>query len=350
MDIVFSFDSEDYLTPEAADAERWWAEALRSRGVRGCFQLVAELVRSLKRTGRHDVLDAYRYHETDFHSNDHSVPPSLPERVDGKGLAESIEIVLRAEAAGVLELVETFGRLPVTYCAPGDSWSPATLVAMAMLGVRAFCNTPIVRNVRVPYWYCGSMVFNYDIGFESFFGKDDQEFKDAFSKAVEAIRRVGGSHLVIYTHPTRLVTARFWDAIFAKGTAVPPAARPPAPLRPPAEIAAIKASVERRLDWLLTRPDLHPTTFGELYARHSRDRMDLQAIMDRAGLRPGEEGRLAEVTAAGTPYLTQEALAAFAYHWVIYREGFVGKSIVEQAQRLAWTSAPARGPTPAAGL
>ena len=26
--LIFSFDSEDYITPEAADAEQWWAEAM----------------------------------------------------------------------------------------------------------------------------------------------------------------------------------------------------------------------------------------------------------------------------------------------------------------------------------
>jgi hypothetical protein len=341
MDIVFSFDSEDFLTPEAADAEKWWAEALRSRGVRGCFQLVAELVRSLKRTGRHDVVDAYRCHETDYHSNYHSVPPSIPERIDGKGLAESIDTVLRAEASGIVELVETFGRVPVTYCAPGDSWSPATLLAMAMLGVKAFCNTPIVRSVPAPYWYCGSLVFNYDLGFESFFGKDDQEFMGAFNRTMEAIQRLGGNHIVVYTHPTRLVTARFWDAIFSGGTDVPPDKRPPAPLRPPDEIVAAKASVNRWLDWLLSRPDLRPTTFAELHARHARDRMDVQAIMDRARLGPGEEGRLGEALGTGAPYISGDQIGAFAYGWVIYRRGFTGRSIVEQAQRLAWTTAPA---------
>ena len=341
MDIVFSFDSEDFLTPEAADAEKFWTEALRNRGVRGCFQLVAELVRSLKRTGRHDVIDAFRHHETDYHSNYHSVPPSIPERIDGKNLAESIDLVLRAEASGIAELVETFGRVPVTYCSPGDSWSPATLLAMALLGVKGFCNTPLTKSVPTPYWYCGSMVFNYDLAFESFYGKDDQDFKDAFNKTLEEIERKGGKHIVLYTHPTRLVTTKFWDAIFYKAKEVPPAARPPAPLRTPEEIASIKTSVNRWLDWLLSRSDLRPTTYAELYSRHSLNRLDLQTLMDKASLKPGAEGKLIDFKAAGTPFITEEELAKFTYHWSLYREGFTGKNIIEQASRLAWTTAPA---------
>jgi len=344
MDIVFSFDSEDFLTPEAADAERWWAEALASRGVRGCFQIVGELLRTLKRQGRQDVVDAYRNHEIGYHSNYHSVPPSVPERVEGKSFGEAVELVLRAEAPGLLELVETFGRPPVTYCPPGDSWTPATLVAMALLGVKAFCNTPVVKTVPAPYWYCGSLVFNYDLGFEAFYGKSDQEFKDGFDAAVEAVRGQGGRHLVLYTHPTRLVTARFWDAIFFKGKTPPPDERPPAPLRDAAEIAGLKDCVGRWLDWLLSRSDLRPTTFAALQARHSRNRMELQTLMDRAGLEAGEEGRLVDHVADAEPYISGDEFGKFSYKWPLYKEGFVGAGIVEQARRLAWTSAPAEGP------
>ena len=58
MDLILALDSEDFLTPEAADAELWWATELTSRGLRGSFQVVAELVRALERRGRTDVLDA----------------------------------------------------------------------------------------------------------------------------------------------------------------------------------------------------------------------------------------------------------------------------------------------------
>ena len=63
--------------------------------------------------------------------------------------------------------------------------------------------------------------------------------------------------------------------------------------------------------------------------------------MDRAGLRPGEEGRLADVAPRGTPHIPGDEIAQFTYNWIIYREGFAGRRIIEQAQRLAWTAAPA---------
>jgi hypothetical protein len=35
MDILIIFGSEDMPSPEAADAEEWWAEDLAPRGIRG---------------------------------------------------------------------------------------------------------------------------------------------------------------------------------------------------------------------------------------------------------------------------------------------------------------------------
>jgi hypothetical protein len=69
--------------------------------------------------------------------------------------------------------------------------------------------------------------------------------------------------------------------------------------------------------------------------------MDLQAIMDTAGLKPGEEGKLVDAKVARTPYIAEDRIATFAYNWVLYREGFIGRSIIDQARRLVWTTAPA---------
>ena len=33
MNLILSFDTEDYVTPEAADAEKWWPQALTERSL-----------------------------------------------------------------------------------------------------------------------------------------------------------------------------------------------------------------------------------------------------------------------------------------------------------------------------
>ena len=56
--IVFSFDTEDYVNPHAADGILRCAEILRSEGIRGCFNVVAKLAEALVKWGRQDVIDA----------------------------------------------------------------------------------------------------------------------------------------------------------------------------------------------------------------------------------------------------------------------------------------------------
>ena len=45
--LVFSFDVEDYINPNAADGILWSAELLRREGIRGCFNIVGRLAEAL---------------------------------------------------------------------------------------------------------------------------------------------------------------------------------------------------------------------------------------------------------------------------------------------------------------
>jgi len=213
MDLILSFDSEDFVTPEAADAEIWWAEELRRRNLRGCFQIVAEMLRSLKRWGRQDVIDALSRHEADYHSNYHSIPPTHAHALEGMTLAEGVDWVLRREAGGLATHLETFGRMPVSYCQPGSSWTPATLLAMAALGLKAFCGSPFRSLPGRLFWYCGMLVSQYDLRIEKYFEAGDPRpgsFETDFEKRAQEIGEDG--LMVVFTHPTRLVTSAASDS------------------------------------------------------------------------------------------------------------------------------------------
>ena len=136
MNLVFAFDTEDFVTPEASDARKWWAEELHARSVRGTFQIVAEVIRAERRNGRDDVIASLSRHDIGYHSDKHSVPPVPPVALEGVGLAEGIAWTLRKEAAGWATVTETFGRVPVAYCSPGDSWTPHSFLALASAGIR----------------------------------------------------------------------------------------------------------------------------------------------------------------------------------------------------------------------
>ena len=87
--LVFSFDVEDYINPNAADGILWSAELLRKAGIRGCFNIVARLAEALVAWGREDVIEALKHHEIDLHSMAHSHHPTINEYTD---LADQIRL------------------------------------------------------------------------------------------------------------------------------------------------------------------------------------------------------------------------------------------------------------------
>ena len=99
--LIFSFDSEDYITPEAADAEKWWAEAMTRQGITACICMVGELARSLRDQGRRDVVEAIRRHEICYHSDLHSAPPVHAVYLEGMGWEEGLAAVRAREARGL---------------------------------------------------------------------------------------------------------------------------------------------------------------------------------------------------------------------------------------------------------
>jgi hypothetical protein len=69
--MIFSFDTEDFVTPESDDALLGLARILTQHGLRGSFALVGDKVRALLARGRRDVIDACREHDIQYHSNNH---------------------------------------------------------------------------------------------------------------------------------------------------------------------------------------------------------------------------------------------------------------------------------------
>ncbi len=335
MKLIFSFDTEDFVTPEAMEAQKWWAEELSARGVRGCFQCVGELVRAWHENGRTDIIDAVSEHEVDYHTNYHSLHPTHPEALNPLDLADGIRWVFQREASGMAAVVETFGRMPVSYCPAGDSWTAPTLLAMAEMGVRVFC-APSITMQQQPYWYCGLLVAPYDMGFETFMTTPDGV--DEFQQTFRRIRKETGDTLVvIYTHPCRLVTEKFWDFSLYKGNAPVPV--PPAPLRSKAEVRTIKDRMRTLLDWVLAEPDVTTSTFGELYQEHADPRYDLNTLLAECGLGPGQAGQLPQKGPDDKCAEIYPKLKDRTYNWSLYPDGFTGKNLREQLAGLAWTYA-----------
>ena len=340
VDVIISFDSEDYLTPEAADAELWWANELHKRDIRGCFQLVGEMVRSLIKNQRHDVIDAIAKHEINCHTDFHSRPPTHPQAIEHMSLTDGISYVLQQEAPCLSTLAETFGRWPVSYCSPGDSWTPATLLAMAKMGLRVFCNDKFTEQLNKPYWFCGMLIASYNLDFQDYY-EDYQKgaFQADFNALVDQCD--DDSAIILFTHPTRLVTSDFWDKVFAGGKRPPREEWHSAPLREADEIERYKDYCREYLDSLSNNSDIRFIDFATLYAERSQDKKDLDAILQEHDLQIGQEGELPLKLSDHNSFLPSSTFDNVVYDWLPYPEGFSGQSLITQAKQLAWTAGPA---------
>src|SRR5208283_2080353 len=77
--LTWWFDTEDFVTPGSDDPPKWVAEFFREHGYKATFKMVAEKVRSLRKRQRLDVIQAIAAHEVGYHTNNHSVHPTVYE-------------------------------------------------------------------------------------------------------------------------------------------------------------------------------------------------------------------------------------------------------------------------------
>jgi hypothetical protein len=341
MEICICLDSEDYLTPQAADAELWWARELSSRGIRGNFQCVGEMVRTLERTGRQDVIDAIGGHEIGIHTDYHSAPPNHAELLEGKSLPLAVATAQRLEEPCFATLRRAFGRTPISYVSPGDSWTAATLLAMAQAGVKVWPSHRFDLPDNRPFWYCGLLALRYAIYFDTYYYADADrraDFMPDFMKVVEQTADDGV--IVVATHPCRLVNADWADRIFFAGKAPPRASWGPAPQWSAARQQRNKDQVRRWLDELQSFRGARITDLGAVYERCRAGGRELPSLLREAGLSAGTAGDL-PLREQADSHVAPQVIGQVRYRWPVYAPGFTGAALVQQARQLAWTSAPA---------
>src|SRR5436309_2244007 len=169
VQVIFSFDSEDYETPAADDAEKWWAETLARYGLTGCFCVVGELARALRDRGRKDVLEAWSRHEVAYHSDMHSAHPTHAEYLDTLDWEEGVRAVMERESRGLRDVEEATGQAPSAHCKPGSSWGPQVAYAMPRMGVPVFCDSPFEWAPGQPMWYDHCLFLGYHTHFDGYF-------------------------------------------------------------------------------------------------------------------------------------------------------------------------------------
>jgi hypothetical protein len=220
--ISLLFDVEDIVTPEADDIAREVAGIASGEGVRATFCVVGERARQWRARGRGDVVEALAQHDVGFHTDMHSVHPTILEFLWDRGWEDGVEEALRREGPGVTAVQEVFGVMPSCWGGPGNTWGPQINEAMLRLGVPAmvYAYTHVPRGDA--HRFCGLLA--YPGG--RYVGDGEYHDTPAWKRNMERLKaqldadRAAGRQWqeVFVGHPSRILHEEFWDGPnFAQG-------------------------------------------------------------------------------------------------------------------------------------
>ncbi len=209
-ELIFSFDTEDFTSNEAANAIYREAEILREEGIKGCFCLVGLLADQLVNWGRSDVIEALSHHEIANHTYGHSVHPILNEYTDIEDAYEAIRRVIETEEKSLSAIKRATGRGDI-YAAvpPGNQKSYAGMYAFYKMGLPIFADTfsDTVRGDGV--FYCNVYNLSYTKALETFLFN---ELSDGdMTKILDELATK--NRVIVYHHPNMAEFPVFWDKL-----------------------------------------------------------------------------------------------------------------------------------------
>ena len=208
--IILSFDTEDIINERGADGILRCARILREEGIRGCFNIIGILPDVLKDWGRDDIFEELKYHEIDFHSNKHSIHPTINEYTDKESFSDALNAFLADESEGIEKVKKAFAKDSLTAaCIPGNSTSYVAHYGYEKLGFKFFSGDDIYDKIKYrPIYNCNTVSLHYARSLDGILFKMN---KEEIANFIDETAR--GKHTVIYYHhPQRAYCKSFWDA------------------------------------------------------------------------------------------------------------------------------------------
>lgn len=243
---IFSFDTEDFVTPESDDVLKAIADMLAGHGIRASFAVVGDKARALRGRGRRDVIEAVRRHDVQYHANTHLIWPQTTLELSRMDWDEGVDLVMETERHGIEDVAETFGQRPIAWIRCGGNWDPRLLYGLNLLGIEGYVPSAYLLPGGGPLWHANTLNYWYSIAIERYFepGASPEALLDEFRRQKQALAG-GPTAIVAFAHPCMFTTARFYDLHNQErhGVFLPKAAWRPAPLLP-------RDEVRRRLDIL----------------------------------------------------------------------------------------------------
>ena len=201
--VMFWYDTEDYVCPQADEGTLFHAKLLEEFGFRGNFNVVGFYAQTLVERRRFDVIDALRKHCLGSQTLYHSRHPTICEYTDVADWGEAYRRCLaeESECAGMLKAAFGLDGFDL-FVPPGTSVTPVAMYVYADMGVTFYGGGMDVfgddKTDRLA-WYCNMLHVPYHA-----VPRDNDTL---------ASRKL----TVIYTHPNQVVTAQFWDGVNYRG-------------------------------------------------------------------------------------------------------------------------------------
>ncbi|MBE6966750.1 MAG: hypothetical protein E7441_12045 [Ruminococcaceae bacterium] len=261
-DIIFSFDTEDFTSNEAADTIYREAEILRSEGVKGGFCIVGLLASQLMRWGRQDVIDALKHHDILTHSYGHSLHPTINEYTDTEDFGVAYSEFINQETEGVRLIKELTEEMDIYgACPPGNQKSYVAMYGYADMGLPIYADTVCDTTDGRGVFYCNIFHTSYTFLLENFLlERSDEEY---MKQALDTLAK--NKRAIIYTHPHCAIYTRHWDAInYYQVNKHPFGEWEKAPRRSPEETEQFYDSIKRFIQMIKEDGRFNITSYSEL--------------------------------------------------------------------------------------
>lgn len=238
-DIVFSFDTEDYVNDNAADGILRAAKLLRSEGIKGDFNVVGRLAEKLREWQRDDIIEELKHHEINNHSLAHSFHPTVNEYTDVEDFSAALDEFLRQERESERLIESVFGKQAFTAAvAAGTNNSYVAHYGYSFLGSRIYpgdrlggiplCDGKTGRPMNCMNIWCA----DYNESLENLLFSADEE---SLKNLLEEIKRTKSLYIFVH-HPNMAYCTEFWDKLNFDGKNTPESEWVKSPVREESEI------------------------------------------------------------------------------------------------------------------
>lgn len=290
-DVLISlwFDTEDFINPESDDIPSKICEIMERHHVKVTFKIVGEKLRALKERARTEVIEAMGRHDIGYHSNYHSVHPTISEYVGNLEWDEAADKFLQREKSGVEEIRNTYGRDPSCYGHPSLCWVPEAYPALLHWKIPVYLdetNTITSPLKERPYYYCNILNI-MGLGQKTIpLDASDGPARLPADHLVSLIPRIQWMYnelqksdapeiLSMYCHPTTYATENFWDIVnFARGKNPPKERYERSQIKSWEQTALDLERLEKFVVYLASLPGARFITAseaGKIYADRARD-------------------------------------------------------------------------------